>query len=432
MVKKIQLLFLILVAFNPHKLMAQRNLNDFIRIATTNAPMLKTNILQSKANEIETKRILAGLTKPLVTAQMDYMMAPVYANDADNRGIKINPSKSITDYYGLDFSATNGGLYKGVLTLDQPLFNKKRIDMAQQQMKIQNELLGNSSILAVHDIEKLITDQYILCLQDIGQREAMRHTSEITQQQIAIVQKLSTSGLSRLSDAKLLTIELSQQQTAIKTLQNSYQVHLLELYSLCGITKTDIVELDPLAIEIHNPPKVDSSGFIKQYKLDSLNLETNRKLFNLQYLPTVSLYSTAGLYADYLSDIPKRFGMLIGIRFTQKIFDGNQRKLNDEKLRVLQEATTINSNFFKSKNENRKKAFMELINSQQEQITSIDRQINEYEELLKYYQKQIAAGQGSVIEYLTTLRSNTALLNNRVSLHTARLWTINNYNYWNW
>ncbi|MGN6214507.1 TolC family protein [Parafilimonas sp.] len=432
MIKKLVFLFLLAAGSSGGKAFGQKQLSDFVNQAFQNSPLLKTNNIQSQANELDAQRLVAALTKPAIGTEVNYLFAPIYSSDPGNSGLKLNPSKTITDYYGYDLSATNGGLYRGLITFDQPLFNQQRINAVNEQATLQNQILSNNSTLSKHELEKLVTDQYLLCLQDVHQQEAVAHIVDIIGQQISITRKLSANGLAKQGDYKVLEIELKQQETNIQSLRNSYKVHLLELYSICGMSDTATVSLAVVSLDLTNAADINNSGFVKQYQLDSLSLSASQKLFNTQYKPVVSLYSSAGLNAVYAPDMYKRLGWQVGIRFTQKFFDGHQKKLNDQKTKLLQQTTAINSDFFNQKNESRKNALMQAIRSIDEQLQSIQQQISDYDTLLSYYQRQITNGQSSVIEYITVLRSSAALQFSRIALQTNRLIAINNYNYWNW
>jgi outer membrane protein TolC len=432
MIKKLVSLFLMTAGFSVCKTYGQKQLSDFIDQAVQHSPFLKTNTIQAEANQLDAKKAIAALKKPVIGTAFSYSLAPVYANDPSNSGFKLNPEKTITDYYGYDLAITNGGLFRGLVTFDQPLFNKERIDAVSEQLILQNKILDNNSAISQHELEKLVTDQYIICLQDLHQEEAVRNILKIIEQQINITQKLSANGLAKQGDYKLLEIELQQQRSGIQSIKNNYKVHLLELYSICGMSDSTVVALLPANIYVTAANNGSSSGFIRQYQLDSSSLSASRKLFDMQYKPLVSLYSSAGLNTVYLPDIYKRLGWQAGIRFTQKFFDGHQRRINDERTKLLQQTTAINSDFFNKKNESRKHALLQLIRSIDEQVQSVQQQIGGYESLLSYYRKQVASGESSVIDYITILRSSASLQLNCVALQTNRLLAVNSYNYWNW
>jgi outer membrane protein TolC len=430
--KQFSILFIIVMTLAANNSFGQKALSDFISIAIQNSPLLKTNTIQAEANQLDAEKMIASLQKPVIGTAYNYLLSPMYANDPSNKGFKLNPPKTISNYYGYDLSATNGGLYQGILTIDQPLFNQQRVKAVNEQLNIQNEIVNNNSKLSKHDIEKLVTDQYIICTQDVAQQEAIKHFKNIISNQIKITEKLSAKGLAKQGDYKVLEIELKQQNTNLQALKNNYKAHLFQLYSICGIADTTVVALAPPNISTTNNLNSFSSAFIRQFQLDSLSLGTAQNLFNTQYKPIVSVYSSAGLNAVYLPDIYKRLGWEVGIRITQRLFDGNQRKLNNEKTKLLQQTTAVNSHFFIQKNESEKHALIQLIHSLDEQIQSMQQQMADYDALLNYYQNQIINGQSSIIDYITILRSSASLQFNVITLQTNRLMTINNYNYWNW
>jgi hypothetical protein len=76
----------------------QENLSHFIEVALQNSPLIKTNGLQTQANQLEANKIVASLQKPIIGTSYNYLFAPMYANDPSNTGLKLNPPKTINDY----------------------------------------------------------------------------------------------------------------------------------------------------------------------------------------------------------------------------------------------------------------------------------------------------------------------------------------------
>lgn len=411
---------------------AQKSLDYFLEQSYNNSPLLKNNSIRAEANKSETERIITTLKKPLIGAELNYLLSPIYSTDNSNPGFKINPSKNISSYYGYDLSATNGGLYRGIITLDQPLFNNQRIQVVNEQLSVQNQILDNNNRLTKHDLERLVTEQYLISLQDIEQQKAIQNIIDIISGQIKTTENLAANGLALQSDYKLLNVERQQQQTLLKASKDNYKIHLLGLNSLCGISDTSVVDLIPVTIEPHTKEKNYPSGFIKQYQLDSLNLDVFKKSFDTRYKPLVSLYSSAGLNAVYAPNIYQRFGWIAGIKLTKTLFDGRQKEMNAKRIKILQQETSVNTDFFEKQNASRKALLQQQIISVETQMQSLQQQIREYDDLLNYYKNQIINGQVSVINYITILRSKANLQFNLVSLQTNRAISINNYNFWNW
>ena len=60
------------------------------------------------------------------------------------------------------------------------------------------------------------------------------------------------------------------------------------------------------------------------------------------------------------------------------------------------------------------------------------KQSAEYEALLADYRKEIQAGQLSVIDYITVLKSKIQVEKNYLLLQTNRQLLVAAFNYWNW
>lgn len=423
--------FLLLYLAGLGTMQAQTTLQTFIDSALLKSPALRTNQATAKGNDIETERIKALLTAPKVGAEVSYLMTPVLANQNGNTTLELNPPRSLTDYNGYDLAITNGGLYRAVITLEQPLLNKSRYNAAAEQLKIQNDFLENNNRLTRHDLEKVITDSYLTCLTDIKQISVIKELQGVIQEQQRITTQLAAKGLLKQSDVQLLVIEAEQQDNALFTAKQNYRAHLLDLKLLAGMTDTTTVLIAPVEISKEvNPPA--ASGFLKKYALDSLNLVAEQHTFEQRYKPQFDFYSSGGLNTVYAPDIPNRFGLQFGLRFIQPIYDGRQRQINDRRIKLLEQATAYNSGYFVEQNKLRKLNLEEQIRSNELKAASLNRQLIQYNDLLKYYGQEIVAGQQSVINYLTVLRSKASIQNQLVLNTAEQQFLINNYNYWNW
>jgi hypothetical protein len=162
-------LILLLMCIRLIPVHAQKNLSDYLSHAYSNSPLIYENSIRQKANVIEARRIQASLTKPVVGTEINYMVSPILTKGTSGSSFKLNPDKNITDYYGYDLAATNGGLYSAVITLNQPILNGNKAKTVAAQYDIENKILGNQTKLTLHELQKAITAQYILCLQHVHQ-----------------------------------------------------------------------------------------------------------------------------------------------------------------------------------------------------------------------------------------------------------------------
>jgi hypothetical protein len=410
---------------------AQRALPFFLDEARNNNPTIRLDSLQALANRIALDQQKAAVAGPLVYADGGYLAAPVISTDQGKTRFLLNPSKSTTDYYGYDLSLTNGGLYRGVVALEQPLLTGPKIRILEEQNQLQSALLSQHSRLTIHQLEKAITDQYLLCQYTLEQKDATRQLLDLLQTQSKISSTLAKSALLYQADVQLLQIEADRLQTAIDALDAAYHARLLDLFVLCGIKDTSVVQITRLSLSFRQDSSV-SSGFTEQYRLDSLSLTTGQKFFDLRYKPQFSFYSSAGLNTAYAPDIPQRFGWQAGLKFTQVLFDGHQRQLNDRRVRLLSQTTAWQTDYFNSQNGVRKTKLMSQARSLEDQQAAIQQQEQAYDKLLQLYKQQVVSGQLSVINYLSVLRSRASLLQDLATIRYNQGLLINEYNYWNW
>jgi len=422
-------LTLILFVFSSIESNAQKNLQYFIEQAKANSPLIADNKNQIAATQIEIDRLKAFYTKAQITLTGNYQFSPILSRDNGNKEVVLNPAEAV-NYSGYDIAASNGGVYQGLINYNQPLFNGERYKASAAQALINSKINENTIQLTVHDLEKLITDQYILCLQDRKQELYFSSLISIITEQKAIVSKLVLNGIAKQSDLSLLTIEYKTQEVALNSFRSTYKRDLLDLTILCGLPDTTFQILDDLDLQLNQ--KIVGSKFVERYRLDSLALIATQNVFELKYKPSVGAYANAGLNAVYAPTIPNRFGVAAGINFTLNLFDGNQRSLSQQRTSVLMKSTQAYRTFFTTQNEVRKNRILNELKSVSERLTLATDQLSEYQKLLEFYKQELSRGQISVINYVATLKNVATAQRDFLLLQANEQLLINLYNYWNW
>ncbi|MCB9363418.1 MAG: TolC family protein [Flavobacteriales bacterium] len=420
------LLFLILIV---QCVFSQNTLQSYIEKAKENSPLIKDNINQSKINQLESDRLKAFYTKPQIGITANYLFAPILSTDNNKTSFQANPDVA-NDYYGYDLAASNGGTYQALLNVTQPLFNGKQYRTASELLATNSKINKNNVNITAHDLEKIIGDQYILCVQDKMQLNYVKETLKLIIEQEEILEKLVKNGIYKQSDLTALNIEhqnMLSQQSAFKA---SYRRNLMDLNILCGINDTGMVELQNTQLVM--TANFNNSSFLEKYRLDSLNLVTQEKIFNLKYQPKISLFANTGLNAVYAPTIPNRFGMSAGITFSYNLFDGGQKSINKEKIKIQQNTVSTYRKNFITQNTIRKNKIAAQIKSYNERIELAQQQINAYKTLINTYKKEIVQGQLSIINYITTLKNMAIVKRDYTLLFAQKQSLINAYNYWNW
>ena len=233
---------------------------------------------------------------------------PVLSRDNGRTVLRYSADNS-TSYVGYDTALSNGALYQSYAQLTQPLFNQKCFEAFAQQARGLALSQQNFSQLSLHDLEKLVGDQYILCRQDLDQLSYVRELLGILDRQRLLVRKLVEASLLKQSDFVLLNIEVETQQLFLNTYRTAYHRDLLDLNVLCGIGDTAEVQLAAPSLPLRPAgPLPGLSGFTARFRLDSLTLAANQKVFELRYKPVFNAFANGGLEAVSFADIPQRLG----------------------------------------------------------------------------------------------------------------------------
>lgn len=408
---------------------AQNDLPQYISAAKQNSPLINDNQNQTKVNQLEAGRLKAFYTKPQVGVTANYMFSPII--NLDNNQTKFEGNSAGADkYVGYDFAAANGGQYQALLNVTQPLFNSQKIKITTDQINVVSQINQNNVKLSGHDIEKIITDQYILCLQDLKQTEYTNSMLNILFEQKDIIKKLVEASIYKQSDLSLLNIEYQNflfQQVSFKA---NYRRDLMDLKILCGIKDTVFVILKDLDLNLTS--NTENSFFNEKYRLDSMNLVTAKNIFELKYKPQLNVVANTGINAVYAPTIPNRFGFNAGFSFAYNFFDGKQKNINRSKTDILLKTVSSYKDNFATQNAMRKTKILIELQSYTTRINIAELQLVEYSTLLNLYKKEILIGQLSIINYVMVLKNMATMQRDIAILSYQKQSLINAFNYWNW
>ncbi len=424
MMKYIFSVFFILIQTNIH---AQLNLEYYIEKAKANSPLIYDNLNQSKAAQLDIERLRAFYTKPQIGISATYLFSPIM--NLDNNKFQAN-SEGANKYWGYDFAAANGGQYQALLNISQPLLNGGKLKIAAEQYHLISQINLNNAKISAHDIEKVITDQYILCLQGIRQLDYAQNMMTLLTEQHQMIVKLVESSIYKQSDLTLLNIEKRNFALQLSANKSTYKRDLMDLNTLCGISDTALVFLQEINLNLSG--NTSTSLFSEKYKLDSLNVLASQNNFELKYKPQLVAFANTGLNAVYAPTISNRFGMSAGLTFAYNFFDGGQKNINRSKADILLKSVSFYKDNFSNQNAIRKTKALNEIASVVERLDITELQMQDYQVLLTLYKKEILTGQLSIVNYITTLKNMAIVQRDSNILLSQKQQLINTYNYWNW
>ncbi len=109
----------------------------------------------------------------------------------------------------------------------------------------------------------------------------------------------------------------------------------------------------------------------------------------------------------------------------------NEKDITSQQNEILISSIKNYKQFASVNIENQKRNSVSNINLVQNNLKSINEQLNDYKELINLANKQLNAGDISMIEYLTILRNYIDLKKTKIETEINLQLEISNYNYWN-
>lgn len=405
------------------------SLSYYIETAKRNSPLLNDYRNRVQIEQDELQRLKAMYRHSRLEVNGDYLFVPIVSKDGGQTSFQWN-ARDAMDYYGYDLGESSGFLHAGV-TWTQPLLGNSSYKVAQEQSRINTEMDRNRIRLEEHQLERTVTEQYLLCLLDQTQVAFADSIGTVFVRQEKIVGRLAENGLAKESDLRLLAIEQEANEELRLSALQSYHTHLMDLNLLCGIEDTADISLADIGVELH-APFIYSSLFTEQYRLDSLNTAALLRSFNLQYKPRLDFFVNGGLQVGDFVGWYRHFGWSAGLTFRWTIFDGRQKRLK-ERQAVWQQNTirTYKENSEYQRNMRIKQCLAEL-DKYDRRADALKRQLEGYAEVLSAYTKEMEAGQVSVLDYITVLRNKIQTERDGLLLRTNRQLVIVTYNYWNY
>ncbi len=416
---------LFLVACLSHIVFAQYNIDYFITKALENSPQIKNynnlfliNNLQKKLDEAQNSAFQVYLTG-------DYLLAPYFNNNGHL--VSTNPDPKAIGY---DVGITNGGLYSALINVDKNIFNGPLLDALNNQRTIQGKSYENQLNTEKHILRKTVTDQYLNTLQNFELYKLSKEIDGNLENQLKITADLVQKGIAKVQDYLLLKVETKSQQINLNQTWQNYKNGLFQLYSICGIKDTGTIMIDSVNLTLTAPP--DSSKFLRQFYLDSLNTIAQQSVFETKYLPQIKLFFNTGLSAVEIDNIQRRFGLSAGISFSLPILDGDQRDITRQQSLIAEKITDDYKNYAAKNIFTQRRDAENRIKSLRNNLDDFKNQTEDYKKLLNISLEQLEKGNMSMIEYLTELRNYIDLQKNYISTEINYQLEISNYNYWNW
>jgi hypothetical protein len=407
----------------------QRDLNYYLENARNNSPLINKSRNDIKLAELDLEQIRSIISKPEINLESGILFAPIISHDNNTNRFQL-VSEGATDYTGFDLASSDGGQYQAVVSVKQPLLTGSKLDRYSKKAEISRKLNENSIALTVHEIEQVVSYQYILCLKSKLEIDNSLLLMNEVDEQLLLMKKLVENAIYRQKDLMLLHIEYQNNVADYNTFRSEYKNNIYDLNLLCGITDTNQIDIQDINLQMKYGTSAYSQ-FITSYRLDSMNILADQSISDLKYKVQAGVFANAGLNAVYLPSL-NRLGFSTGITLSWNIFDGNQRKIQSEKSAInIQNLEFEKKNFITQKEINRNK-ILDQIALLNQRIVLAENQINQYDILYNVYSKELSQGEISVMDYKNLLKDIAVKKREYLLMKMEKQIFINSYNYWNY
>lgn len=390
-----------------------RTLSYYQKAAVMNSPLLADLSNQTKINGDELKRLQAMYTRGHAEMTGSCLFVPVISKDNKNAQFEMFKQNG-TDYYGYDLGQASSQLLTTV-RWTQPLLNKPLYKEMEHNAGLQDDIARNNIRLEKHQLERTVQEQYLLCILDQEEMDFTDTVAALLDRQSNLLTALQRKGLARQTDLQLIGIQKTGNQEMRSQAVQSYRNHLSDLNILCGITDTTLVKIDDRAMA---PRTLTPFPFEEKYRLDSLNIQQELRLYNLQYKPQLDFFVDGGLNTAMDKNMYQHFGWSAGLTFRVPLYDGGQRKWKRQQTSTRLETVRAYQETFRRQQTERLTQYENLAAGYRRQEALLEKQLKEYDSILKTYQVEIAAGQMSVVDFVTVLQGKIQTERDRMLLQT--------------
>jgi outer membrane protein TolC len=416
--------FILLIVL-PFASTAQNSLKSFLDSAIVNNPEAGSIRTQMHSYQFDDQMISAILRSPKAFVSSEILVSPYLNNNG--KLIDIAPSDKAIGY---DIGITNGGLYSLLFNLQLPLLKGKQVIHLQEQNRIEVEKLKTRLSQIEIELSRTIGSIYLDALSQQVTVENNLQNTALLNEEFQIIKTLANKGLYRISDYKLMELEIKSDSINLSTSVSNLELAIRQLKAACGIRNRDISKLTRPLIVLSNP-LATSSLFVRSFSHDSTAAMARQKVFNDQYKPQLNFFANSGLNSNSIPNMQRHVGASAGIQLSYTLFDGHQRKINQEQQMLHITEASMQKEIKLNEIKTQADAFRKSIEQIRIELSKQKRIQTEYKELLTLYQDEVQRAQISVINLIAFLQKYSSI-NLDISIKEITLnKLINEYNYWN-
>ncbi len=338
----------------------------------------------------------------------------------------------VVNGYGYDELITNRGNYNALLGINYNLLGKNSIENRTNTIHIQKQLLELNSKLNEQDLKQSVTSQFITIY---GEQQILNTTEKVLnifKEEEFILKSMAEKGTYKQAEYLTFLATYKQAQLSYSQLKLQTQNDLNVLNYLCGLLDTNYINLQDPAIRIRQTISSEKTYQFQKFVYDSLNVKNSFEQLKFNYKPKLSLFGDAGYNTTFMYHAERNFGASAGFSFSVPIYDGNQRKSQEGKLRLTENTRTLYAEYYKKQYNIKQQQLLQQITASENILTEARSQLEVQETLMNANKKLLETGDVRVTDYLFSITNFISAQATVQQLQTNKLQLVNTYNFLNY
>lgn len=389
-----------------------KNLDYFLEQGIQNSPLLKESNNNILLNKIDSLRILAQF-RPQVN------------------GISNNYYAPIIHGYGYDEIITNIRNFNEQISATKTFVGKRNLQIQFNGIQLLNDSLSIAGKITEQDLKRTIIAAYIAAYGSWREYNFNGEIYNLLSTEDTILKKLTQSSVYRQTDYLTFLVTLQQQHSTITLTKLQYQSDYATLNYICGLVDTSFTPLDSPHINLQQLPDYNNSIFYRKFVTDSLLLKNATQQIGLAYKPKLSITTDGGFVSSLTYTPYKNFGFGAAVNLTIPIYDGNQRKLQYQRLNILEQTRVNYRDFYTNQYHQQIAQLSQQLQTTNQVINETNDQLRYVHTLLEANKKLLLTGDVNIADYIIAIGNYLTAQNTITQNIIKQFQIITQINYWN-
>ena len=374
--------------------------------------------------------VLKDLSNQILTNQYDSLIARATYLPQVNFNGYLMYAPTINGW-GYSEVITNGQSLMGTFNVSQQVFNKKTREANFDKYGLESGSLINTRKISISELKKAITAQYLAAYAALEERDFQQEMLMTIENEAKILKIWTEKGISRQTDYLSFQIEILNLARSIRDLDLQYRKEFWNLNLICGIGDTAFCDLKLPVIRDSVVKPVEKTLFFNHFIIDSLLIMNEKRLIDTRYKPSINWFADGGVINNEPRYLYQNLGISIGMSLTLPVYDGNQRKINYDRIRMREETRQNYQETFRFRYDMQLRQLQAELENIRLSMKENEKQISLVQELVKTDRILLSAGSLTITDYILALKNLVEAKHAGLLYQIRTQYILNEINFWN-